>query len=374
MDRVHLRIGSRQWSAWSEVSIERSIERVAGSAVLAVSGVDWASGEWLVPVPSMPCEVRIGETWKTADPVLTGYVDGDEVGTQDGSVYRLQVRSRTADAVDCSVDPSSSAGWHGATVEQIAGDLCDPYDIDVVADVPTGSVVSPYRVDRSRSVAKAIEPLCRERGLLLTDDELGHLLITSVPAPGAVADVLERGRNIEQLQRTRSVTDRYSRYVVRGQSTIDIAGEGTVDDAWMGRNRTLTVNADKSADSASCLRRAMWEAMIRAGKSIRYTATVGSWRMASGKLWRPNTLVRLVDSILGIDDEVLISGIQLVRSVQSGTRATLTLTYPDAYLPEPIAANARHYRRKAITADAHAVTGWFGPTVGRFGDPNEEIR
>lgn len=374
-ERVHLRIGSVVWSAWSDVEITRSIEQVASTAALAISGVDWERWTWITPTPSSLCEIRAGGTsWETGKTVLTGYIDADDLSTSDGSAYRLEVRSRTQDLVDCSCGASSVRSWEGATLARIAEDLARPFGLEVVTDVITAPLAGRFRVAPTDAVAKALEKPAKQAGLLLTDDPTGRLLITTAAPPGPVADTLERGRNIEQMSRHRTVVDRYSRYTVRGQSATEIAAEGEIADPWIVRNRVLVLNSDRSATSASCRTRAQWEAMVRAGKSVRYEVTLGSWRMTSGELWRPNVLVRLVDPVVGVDDELLVAVVKLRKTSNDGTRAVLTLAYPDAYLSEPVSIKARGYRRKAAKADAHAVPGWWDSSAMPFGDPNEKIR
>lgn len=357
-DTVGLRIGSVEWRAWSEVSIARSIEQVCSTAALSLVNVDWSAGmtdrtgALLEIVPSSYCEVWIGQG-RSGECVIRGHVDADETTTSEGCAYKVEVRSMVADLVDCTHRHKTGV-FRGQTVESIASALADPYGINVLCETDTGPAVEMFRVEKTETVIRAIERLARERGLLVTDDTLGNLVITTVAVPGKVAAILERGRNVKSLTRRRDVSQRFAHYLVRGQATDDFGAEGAVDDLWVRRNRTLCIDHERAGDKAACLRRAKWEATTRAGRSVRYEVEVAGWRIdpsdPSSDLWWPNTLVRLVDPVLQIDDDLLVVRVNFQRSVRSGTTTRITLGYPDGYAPEP-----PRYRRGR---GGHAVTGW----------------
>ena len=52
-----------------------------------------------------------------------------------------------------------------------------------------------------------------------------------------------------------------------------------------------------------------------------------------GGLWRPNVIVTVLDDFLGLDGQYLVTSVALVRD-NSGTRTSLSLTFPEAYETE----------------------------------------
>ena len=63
------------------------------------------------------------------------------------------------------------------------------------------------------------------------------------------------------------------------------------------------------------------------------------WLQGDGTVWKPNTLVRVVDPLLRIDEDWLIRDVSFSLSV-SGSTTQLTLAGPDAFtvlpaIPEP---------------------------------------
>ena len=77
-------------------------------------------------------------------------------------------------------------------------------------------------------------------------------------------------------------------------------------------------------------RRAAWEATVRAAKSTSISAEVAEWRSDVGKLWTPNTIVRLKCPSLRVDRELLITEVNFEMS-DSGRTTSLTLKRPDAF-------------------------------------------
>jgi prophage tail gpP-like protein len=193
--------------------------------------------------------------------------------------------------------------------------------------------------------------LARERGLLLLETPSGDLQITRLAQPGTAVATLQRGaRPLKRLRRRRDVSERHAHYHVRGQSADDFALEVGVLDLWSGlRNRTLRIDHDRAANREACERRALWEAMTRAGKSIRYTADLYGWRVdptdGTSTIWAPNQLVHVVDPRYRLDDDLVVARVTLSKSAQSGTTTALELAYPDGLQPEPLKAKA--YKAKS---------------------------
>ncbi len=348
-ETVGLRIGSREWRAWSSVSINAGIAKACRSASLAVSAVDPARQGLLDLVPGLDCEVRIGD-----DLVITGYVSTDEIAAKDGTKYKLGLRSRTCDIADCTVEYVGA--FAKRRVEEIASALCAYYGVPVICDCDTGAVLPTFKAERKEKVMAALGRLAQERGLLFVDDALGRLHIQTINGDGPVVATIERGKHYEELERTRSDAERYRLYRVHGQTADEFDAVGGRLDAWVSRRRVLTLDSEKAAGKDACLRRARWEAAVRAGKSVQYNVTVPGWRVdpsdARSALWTPNTVVHLVDPVWRIDADLLVADVTYTRAVGAGTRTVLKLGYPIGFMTQPPKAKARR----------GGMVDWFGGT------------
>ncbi|MNW14852.1 phage late control protein GPD [compost metagenome] len=65
------------------------------------------------------------------------------------------------------------------------------------------------------------------------------------------------------------------------------------------------------------------------------TYQVQGWRQSNGDLWRHNTLVRVIDPVLEIDGDMLISKVTYSLSAQ-GSITTLQVAPPHTFDANPI--------------------------------------
>lgn len=87
------------------------------------------------------------------------------------------------------------------------------------------------------------------------------------------------------------------------------------------------------------LTRAEWQRAVAAGKAVRGTYTVQDWR-ADGALWQPNTLVRVTDSLLRLDDAEMLIAATRMRLTETGTLTEVEVAPRDAYRLIPEGADA----------------------------------
>ncbi len=81
--------------------------------------------------------------------------------------------------------------------------------------------------------------------------------------------------------------------------------------------------------------RADWERATRTGKALTTTYTVQGWRQSNGDLWRHNLLVRVIDPVLGFDQDMLISKVTWSLSDQ-GSITTLQVAPPSTFDANPL--------------------------------------
>lgn len=108
---------------------------------------------------------------------------------------------------------------------------------------------------------------------------------------------------------------------------------GTAKDPGVSRYRPKVIVAEAQADDGAAQKRADWEMRRRIAKATEATISVVGWRQSNGELWRPNMMVSVDAPWLSLDRELLISAVEYSYG-NDGEVATLTLTLPDAFLPE----------------------------------------
>ncbi len=333
---VTLKVAGQLYGGWKDISIARGIEQIAGTFDLSVTE-RWSGQNTPRPIkPGAACEVAID-----GQAVITGYVDDVHL-SYDAETHTVSVsgRDKTGDLVDCSAIHGGGQ-WAKRTLAQIAGDICKPFGISVIDNAAAATVFGSYTVQESETAFECIERAARMRAVLLMSDGLGNLIITRA-GKSRLGTQLVKGENILKATGEFSWRDRFSRYTVKGQAQGSDAGwadtvaqqKGVVTDASINRYRPLIVIAEDQGYAATFKQRAEWERNVRAGRGATAVVTVQGW-VHGGGLWQPNTLVRIEDDFLSLNEDLLISAVAFSLS-DSGTTTDLTLTGPQVFdlLPE----------------------------------------
>ncbi len=337
---VRLLVNGSEYAGWKKVSITAGIERQARDFSLEVTD-RWPEMATVVRriIPGDLCEVYIG-----ADKILTGYVDGTPI-SYDASQITVGVkgRSKTADLVDCSAI-NKPGQWKGQNLEKIVQELAKPYGIKVISQSPTGAIIPDHQIQQGESAFESIDRLLRLRHLLATDDADGNLILLTAGNDGTATPLLLGGENGNILTGSADLDfkDRYSKYICKGQQsgTDDVFGQSanqqtaTTDDTTIVRSRVLVIKQCGQADEGTCRDRVDYERASRTTKSLMATYSVQGWRQANGDLWLPNKMVRVTDTIIGFERQMLISEVQYTLS-ESGTITTLTMGPREGFIASP---------------------------------------
>lgn len=336
-DRVELRVAGRLFSSWTEVSVSRGIANPAGafSLTYAERTSEGAAPEGIRP--GMPCEVLIG-----GQTVINGFVDMASPGF-DAETRTLTVsgRDRIADLVDCSA-LNSPGVWRGRTMAQIATDLIAPFGLSVEVRADTGAPFKAFALQQGETVWEAIERLARFRGLLAIATPAGGVAFIR-PGQTRATYGLRQGETLLAAVADHDHAQRFSRYVVKGQSAGDDDINGTaasgprseVEDPAIARYRPLLVVAEEQATLASLRARAGWEASVRAAEGERVTLTVQGWRDPAGDIWRGDLVVPVSAPWIAVEGDQLIADVTFRLDVRTGSVTDLSCSPPDAYRPEP---------------------------------------
>lgn len=349
-DVPRLRVGGMDYFGWTQLRVTRGIDRMAADFDLQVVE-RWTSQAppWQI-TPFSPCEIFLGE-----DLLLTGYVDGYfPAFDARGHFVRIIGRSKTEDLIDCT--PEIEGGeFRGATLDAIARRVCQPFGIEVVVETDTGDPFDLAAFERTETGFDFLERLGRLRGVLLTDDEEGRLVLTR--AGGAfAAGQLVQGENVLRAQGELNVARRHSKYIILGQrggesaaTWQDVEGEGEAEPpggapqtAVMGsaidpnvpRYRPRVSLAETALTPAEARQRALWQAAYFGGRSTKARITVQGWRQEDGTLWRINRLVPVQVPFLQLDQDLLIAGVTFCLDPQ-GRTTELELGPVQGFTPDP---------------------------------------
>jgi prophage tail gpP-like protein len=380
-DLVRLLVNGQEFGGWKSVRISAGIERQARDFDLEVT--DRWPGQTSIPrriQPGDSCQVFIGQ-----DLVLTGYVDATPIRYDGRSVgVGVKGRSKTADLVDCCPVPSgevlssilkpwadvigqggkaenvitppskTAAQWRQQKMEVIASALAAPYGVRVVAEVDTGKALPEHQVLVGESVFESIDRMMRQRHVLSTDNERGDLVFIDVGSGGRCITAIELGVNVLEGSTGLDYKGVFSEYIVKGQragsddffardaseqegealdtSNTDVIGEtASANDSRAKRRRVLVIKQGGHSDDGTCKERAEYERAHRAAKALETSYTVAGWRQSDGGLWKPNTVVRVRDGLIGFDVDMIIAEVAWVMDA-NGLRTEIRVGPQDGYV------------------------------------------
>lgn len=334
---VTLSVAGMDYRGWKTVSITAGIEQQARTFSL---GVTWRWPGQGVEIPVSQgalCEVRIG-----ADLVLTGYVDSAPVSYDAKSVTRsITGRSLTADLVDCAATGPTTQ-WKKQSVQAIVQALAEPYKVMVLSEVAETAKLEGHQITPGETAFESIDRLLTLSRLLSTDDGQGRLVIVEPGSGGRAVDRLELGENILSGSASLDYSGLFSEYLITGQRKRE-NGESASAAAQIKaqafddippRKRVLHIHEQNQMTQELAQARANWERASRKGKALSRTYKIQGWRQSNGDLWRENMMVRVVDRLLGEEQDMLISQIHYSLE-ESGTTAAITVAPIEAFLPQP---------------------------------------
>lgn len=337
-DEIKIQVGTDAYEGWTDVSIRRSVDTIAGSFSFSI--VDLWTDERMIVTPGQPCKIFIGD-----DKIITGYIDILRPSVSaDSNTIAIEGRCKTGDLVDCSVT-NIPGSWKNIDLLKLVKAMLSPnqnrFNLDVLSDVDLGEKISEFSADPGESIFEAISKVCQYRAIVPLSDVDGNLLLTNIGRNPA-ADDLIYGMNIVNADSEITYVDRFSEYIVKGQksgrgqswgkSMTEKFARST--DEYIERFRPKVITADSEISTEMAQKRANWEAQIRAGRSASVNVSLPGWRQSNGDLWRENMTVYVSIPKLRIDGEMLIREVEY-RLTTSEKRLNLKLADPSIYAPEP---------------------------------------
>jgi len=348
-DELKLVIRGQVYRGFESISVTRTLEAAAGSFSTTVN----TKKPWPI-LPGDELTLFLG-----TQQVARGFVDkvAPELA-ESGRRIQVEGRDRTAELVDCSADLELGSEWDRSPLEQIVGDLCGPFGIQVVNELPAIEPFPLFSLQPGETAWEAIERACRLRGILAFANGAGNLVLTR-PTRTREDELLREGFNIKAASASLDYSERFNEIIVRGQQfgTDEAYGEqaaqleGKAFDPAIRLQRRLVILAEGGVSDGSAQLRAQWEATTRAARSTKVTIELQGWSQRSGKLWAPNQLVPVDVPSLELAGDLLVSSVTFGLSDVEGSTTRLELMRPDAFTPQPIVEEEQDPFRELVEAD-----------------------
>lgn len=208
--KVELYLNGKIFSGWKRVFIYRSLESMSGQFDLAVKARLEDDISDLKPGSALVLKIE-------QQTVITGFLDEihQRISKEEKEIT-LSGRDKTADLVDCAVIHHSYQ-FKNRSLQQIAEDLCQPFNINVVWQVQSKDAaekIAVWQVEPGETVFDTLSKLARHKGVLVTSNVEGDLVFTE-PSQ-TLSEELILGGTLLSIDSTDSWLNRFSLYRVIG--------------------------------------------------------------------------------------------------------------------------------------------------------------
>jgi prophage tail gpP-like protein len=158
-----------------------------------------------------PVEVLIhGQT------VMKGWVDDIQLRIDgDGFQAAISGRDVTGDLVDAHANPTGPGEYRQITLMNLVQTLCSPFSLAVSADIDVGAPFTLVALETAETAMAAIERHSRQRGILVTSDGIGGVVLTQSGQTRA-PDSLRLPGNVHAMEGRISSRGRFSDVWVKG--------------------------------------------------------------------------------------------------------------------------------------------------------------
>ncbi|GAB6968404.1 tail protein [Komagataeibacter kakiaceti JCM 25156] len=148
--------------------------------------------------------------------VLKGAVDDVQVRVdENGFQAAISGRDVTGNMVDCHANPTGPGEYRQITLANLVQSIASPFGIAVTTDVDIGAPFTLVALEPAETAMAAIERHSRQRGILVTSDGVGGIVLTTSGRTRA-PDALRLPGNVHAMEARISSRGLFSDVWVKG--------------------------------------------------------------------------------------------------------------------------------------------------------------
>lgn len=365
---LSIEINGLQYIGFTDASISTSMLNVTGEFTLTATSLNKDT----YPIKrGDKCRVLLYN-----EPIITGFVNTitPSVDTKSNTIS-ISGRDKTCDIDDCTLSGGIVLNAPISLIDithKVLNEL-GITDIQVKCDVDlkpfqAGELVNCEIGDTAFSF---LNKYARKRQVLLTTDGSGNILYvrTGTNLSKTMNTVLCKSKqlqfqpNIVTSSASYDDSKRFYKYVIHAQCNTSNAGNiddfgdmppeqetyitATAIDDQVRATRVYNFMSDVAYINSSDLQeRVNWQANNRKYDAFKYTASVQGFIAAQDNIiWRPNTLVNVIDDSAGIFDTLLIASVKFDYSI-NGSSTTLEMVDASSFSLEPVSPSKKDKEKK----------------------------
>jgi len=244
---------------------------------------------------------------------------------------------------DCTPPASSfPLEFNGQGLKDIADAIAGPFGLSVDFQGDQGAVFERVACEPGKKALAFLAELAKQRNLIIASTERGKLLFWQSADAGKPAAKLRQGEApVLSVTPFFSPQEYYSHITGIEPVLVGLTGsQFTVKNPRLqGVTRPITFNAPDT-EGADVKAAVEAKAGRMFGNMVAYSVRVATWRDPFGKLWAPNTTIKLTapDAMVYGEYEFVIRSVQFERESSAAT-ATLDLVIPGSFngqIPEAL--------------------------------------
>jgi prophage tail gpP-like protein len=240
----------------------------------------------------------------------------------------------TVNTVNESATKKLELEFRGLNFEQIAGLLVAPFGVRLDVREIDRVKFEKVAIDSDKKIHDFLVDLAKQRDFVLTSSPEGNLLCWRSVAPGTpVAKLSANASPVTGVESSFQPQEYYSSITGFAPATRKQDGSRhTVKNPWLTDVvRPLSFKLD-DMEKGDAPRAAAAKLARMFANAASFTVDVATWRDPAGRLWQPNTTIKLTapDAMIYRETEFLVREVTL-KQTASATTAQLGIVLPGVF-------------------------------------------
>jgi len=334
-NEVALLINNERFRFWEKIKISQGIDKI--STIDFSTPFDHEADkfkETFQPLSYKNTTVTVG-----GDPLFTGTVlPVNPVLQPDRKTMSVTAYATPGVLGDCSAPANAfPLEFNGQTIKEIADKLLKPFGLSAVLSGSAGAVFKKVSLSTGSNILSFLIGLAKQRGLLITDNNLGELLIYELKTDATPVAILKQGESPLVSVTPNIDPQNYYSHI----TGIEPTKTGKKGSKYTEKNphlngviRPLSFTVPDTEDSD--IKKAVKAKMGRMfGEAVTYSVNVSSWNTPNGEQWKKGDIIEITapDAMIYKPYKFIIKSLDLNKDRASET-AILTVTFPEVYSGE----------------------------------------
>ena len=308
--------------------IIRTLDTIANGFECVIpyeNGLDPDLDERVKPYGYAPVKISIG-----SERILTGTIYNSQSSESNGSQLTLRGATNTANMVDSTMRPPYE--FNNITLKEAIEQQAQPFNLKTIFDADTGGQFKRVTARQGQPIFNFLRGLARQRGVLLTCDVFGNIVVTQANIDGAPVASYEQGVSpgVTGWGLNPDGRKRFSVYRAIGRSPLGTSN-ATANDTRVPGARFKDIQADNTTDG-DIQTAATWARNKEIAEALTFSLEFEGWRDTSGNLFEENTIIALKSKTMFFPQgfNFLVNKVQYNLG-DNGRSTTLSFVPPTVY-------------------------------------------